>query len=157
MSGNEVNLSPDKALEGHSGSQPSGQDGTAHGECLQSSVHHLAPVAAAAALEEVGHVVATRKLGVGHLLSEEFAQRAIAVANLVFEQALWRHQTADLSDVVLVDLLALVGEVATEEGLEELAQHGVVHASSPAEVGNEAVFPVGDTPPNGLHNGTVLN
>ena len=56
--------------------------------------------------------------------------------------------------MVQVHLLALVGEVPTEEGLEELAQHGVVHASSPAEVGNKAVFPVRDTPPDSFHDGS---
>ena len=145
---------PGKSLESHNTSQSSGQQCTTHGDRLQTSVQHLAPVASAAALEEIGHVVAAGKRSIRNLFPEELAQRAVAIANLVLEQALWGHQAADLLNVVQVHLLALVGEVPAEEGLEELAQHGVVHASSPAEVGNKAVFPVRDTPPDSFHDGS---
>lgn len=146
---------PDKPLERHRGSQASRQQGTAHSDSLQGSVEHLATVAAAAALEEVGHVVTAGEGRVGDVLAEELAQRAPAFADLVLEQALGGHQGADQSDVVLVDLLALVGEVAAEESLEELAQHRIVHAGGPAEVGDEAVFGVGDAPVDGLHDGSI--
>lgn len=148
---------PDKPLERHSGSQASRQQGTAHRDSLQGSVEHLATVAAAAALEEVGHVVAAGEGRVGDVLAKELAQRAPAFADLVLEQTLGGNQGADQGDVVLVDLLALVGEVAAEEGLEELAQHRVVHAGGPAEVGDEAVFGVGDAPVDGLHDGSVAD
>lgn len=146
--------SPSESLESHGGSQACGHQCATHGDGLQSSVHHLAPVAGAATLEEIGHVVATREWGVRNIFSKELAQRAPAITDLVFQQALGRHQAADFSHVVLVDLLALVGEVPTEEGLEELAQHGIVHAGRPTEIGNKTVFPVRNTPPDGLHDRT---
>ena len=53
--------------------------------------------------------------------------------------------------MLVVYLLALVGEVALEEGVEEFLQHGVVHASAPGEVREELEFGFGDAPPHGFH------
>jgi hypothetical protein len=115
-----VDSSPRETLESHGSSEPSSDDGTAHGNSLQCGVGHLAPVATTAALEEVGHVVSTGEGSVRNFLAEELTQRAPAVADLVLEEPLWGNEAADLCDMVLVDLLALVGEVAAEEGVEEL-------------------------------------
>lgn len=142
-------------LEGHGGSEASGQEGATDGDGLESSVHHLVTVAGAAALVEVGHVIAAREGGIGHLLIEELTQRTPAVVDVVLQQTISRDQAADLGDVLVVDLLALVGEVTTEESFEELVEHGVVHASGPAEVGDKLVLRVGDTPVDGLHDGSV--
>ena len=143
-----------EAFESHSSSQSSGQQGTSHGDGLQSRVQHLHPVASAASRKEVGHVIATRERSVGDFLAQELTQRA-PVTNGVFQQPLLGNQATDLINVVLVHLLALVGEVTSEEGLEEFVQHRVVHAGGPAEVGNEFVLGIGDSPVNGLHDRCV--
>lgn len=144
-----------EVLEGHERGEAGGYERTTDGQGLEGRVHHLVAVAGAAALVEVGHVVATGERGVGHLLTQELAQGAPAIVDVVLEETLLGDQAADLGDVLLVDLLALVGEVTTEEGLEELVQHGVVHARRPAEVGDELVLRVADTPVDGLHDGGV--
>lgn len=144
----------DETLPGHGGSKASSQDGTTHGDSLQGSVHHLVAVTGGAALVEVGHVVTAGEGSVGHLLVKELAQRAPAIVDVVFKQAVGGHQAADLSNMLVVDLLSLALEVAAEESLEELVQHGVVHAGGPAEVGDELVLGVADTPVDGLHDGT---
>jgi hypothetical protein len=149
------NSLPEEALENHGSGSSSRQQGSTHGDSLQSHIHHLAPVACAAAVEEVRHVVSTGEGSVRDLLAQELAQRSPAIFDLVLEQSLRRNQAANLRHVIKIDLLALVGEVAAEERFEELVQHGVVHAGGPAEVGNEAVFGIGDTPVNGLHDGTA--
>lgn len=143
-----------ESFESHGGGQSSGQQRSSHGDGLQSRVEHLHAVAGAAACEEVGHVVTAGERSVRDLFAQELAQRA-PVSDRVLQQPLWRHQAADLVNVVLVHLLALVGEVAAEEGLEELVQHGVVHAGGPAEVGHEFVLRVRDSPVDGLHDGSV--
>lgn len=143
---------PGEALEGHSGSEASGYEGSAHSNSLQSGVHHLVAIAGAAALVKVCHVVAARERCIGNLLAEELAQRSPAVVNVVLQQAVRGHQAADLGDVLVVDLLALAGEVAAEEGLEELVEHGVVHAGGPADVRDELVLGVADAPVDGLHD-----
>lgn len=142
-------------LEGHGGSEAGGQQRTTDGDGLQSSVHHLVTVAGAAALVEVGHVVATGEGGVGGLLLEELAQGSPAVVVVVLQETLLGDEGADLGHVLVVHLLTLVGEITTEEGLEELVQHGVVHAGGPAEVRHKLVLRVTDTPVDGLHDGGV--
>jgi len=129
-----------ETLESKSSSESSSKQRSTNGNGLEGSVHHLVTVTGAAALVEVGHVIATGEGGVGDFLFEELAEWAPAVINVVFEQTLGGNQAADLGDVVLVHLLSLALEVTTEEGLEELVQHGVVHASSPAEVRDELVL-----------------
>lgn len=126
--------------ESQRGSEASGKQRTTNSDGLEGSVHHLVTIAGAAALVEVGHVIATGEGSVRDLLLEELAKRGPAVVDVVFEQTLGGNHAADLSDMILVDLLALAGEVTTEECLEELVQHGVVHASGPAEVRHELVL-----------------
>jgi len=144
-----------EVLEGHGGSKTGGQEGTANGDSLESGVHHLVTVTGAATLVEVGHVVTTGEGGVRNLLLEELAQGAPAVVDVVLQETILGHQAADLGDMLLVHLLALTGEVATEERLEELVEHGVVHAGGPAEVRHELVLGVADAPVDGLHDGCV--
>lgn len=146
---------PGEALESHGGSEASGHEGPTHSNSLQSSVHHLVAIAGAAALVKVGHVVAAGERCIGNLLLEELAQRSPAVVNVVLQQTVRGHQAADLGNVLIVDLLALAGEVPAEEGLEELVEHGVVHAGGPAEVRDELVLGVADAPVDGLHDGGV--
>lgn len=146
---------PGEALEGHSSSETSGQEGTTHSNSLQSSVHHLVAVASAAALIEIGHVVTTGERCIGDLLLEELAQRSPAVVNVVLQQTVRGHQAADLGNMLIVNLLALAGEVSTEESLEEFVEHGVVHAGRPAEVRDKLVLGVADAPVDGLHDGGV--
>lgn len=124
----------------------------AHSDGMQGAVHHLPSVARAAALVEVGHVVARREGGVRHLLAQEFAQRTPALADVVLEQSLRWHQAAHLLHMFQVHLLALVGEVALEERVEELLQHGIVHAGGPAELRDELVLWIGHAPVHRLHH-----
>lgn len=140
--------------EGERRGQTCGDEGAADGDGLECRVHHLSSVAGAAPLKEVRHVVATRELGLGNLLAQELAQGAPSVADAVFQQVFLWHEAADLLDVILVDLFALAREVAAEEGLEELREHGIVHAGSPAEVRRESMFGVSCAPVHGLHHGT---
>ncbi|EIT78839.1 hypothetical protein AO1008_06348 [Aspergillus oryzae 100-8] len=147
--------SPTEALESHSSGQSGRQERSTHRDSLQGSVHHLVPIAGTATLEEIGHVISTGKWSVGDIFSQKFTQRAPAIADLVLQQALRWDQAADFVDVILVHLLALVGEVPAEEGLEKLVQHRVVHAGSPAEVRNKAVFRIAHTPKDSLHDGSV--
>ena len=147
--------SPTEALESHSSGQSGRQEGSTHRDSLQGSIHHLVPVAGTATLEEVGHIISTGEWSVGDVFSQEFTQRAPAIANLVLQQTLRWNQAADFVNVILVHLLALVGEVPAEEGLEELVQHRVVHAGSPAEVRNEAVLRIAHTPKHSLHDGSA--
>lgn len=146
---------PGKPPECHSGSEASGYEGSAHSNSLQSDVHHLVAVAGAAALVKVGHVVAAGERCIGNLLLEELAQRSPAVVNVVLQQAVRGHQAANLGNMLVVDLLALAGEVAAEEGLEELVEHGVIHAGGPAKVRDELVLGVADAPVDGLHDRSV--
>ena len=143
-----------KTLPRHGGSETSSQDSTTHGDSLQGSVQHLVTVAGAAALVEIGHIVTTGERSVGHLLLKELAKRTPAVIDVVLQKAALRNHAADLSNVLVVNLLALTLEVTTEESLEELVQHGVVHAGGPAEVRDKLVLWVTDTPVDGLHDGT---
>lgn len=53
------------------------------------------------------------------------------------------------------DLLALAGEVALEEAVEELGEHRVVHAGGPVEAAEPAQLRVGDAPVDRLHGGGV--
>lgn len=147
--------SPTEALESHSSGQSGRQERSTHRDSLQGSVHHLVPIAGTATLEEIGHVISTGKWSVGDIFSQKFTQRAPAIADLVLQQALRWDQAADFVDVILVHLLALVGEVPAEEGLEKLVQHRVVHAGSPAEVRNKAVFRIAHTPKDSLHDGCM--
>lgn len=124
----------------------------AHGDSMQGHVHHLPSVARAAALVEVGHVVARWEGAVWHLLTQELAQRTPALADVVLEQSLLRHQAAHLLHMVQVHLLALVREVAPEERVEELLQHGVVHAGGPAELRDELVLWISHAPVHRLHH-----
>lgn len=133
-------LARGETLESHSSSEASGKQRTTNRDGLEGSVHHLVTVAGAAALVEVGHVVAAGEGGVRDLLLEELAERCPAVVDVVFEQTLGGNHAADLGDVILIDLLALSGEVTAEECLKELVQHGVVHSSCPAEVRHELVL-----------------
>jgi hypothetical protein len=129
-----------ETLESKTGSESSGKQRATNSNGLEGSVHHLVAVTGAAALIEIGHVVSAGERGVGDFFFEELAERGPTVVNVVFKQTLGRDQTADLGDVVFVHLLALAWEVSTEERLEELVKHGVVHAGSPAEVRNELVL-----------------
>jgi hypothetical protein len=78
-----------------------------------------------ASLEKIGHAVATGELAVGHLFTQEFAEWASSIANAIFQQILRRRESADLRNVILVDLLALAREVAAKESLEEFREHGM--------------------------------
>lgn len=143
---------PGEALEEHGSSETSSQEGTTHSNSLEGSVHHLVTVTSAATLVEVGHVVTTGERSVGDLLLEELAERSPAIIDVVLQQTVRGHQAADLGNVLIVDLLALAGEVSTEEGLEEFVEHGVVHARGPAELRDKLVLRVADAPVDGLHD-----
>lgn len=143
---------PGEALEGHGSSETGSQQGTAHSHGLEGSVHHLVTVTSAAALVEVGHVVTAGERSIGDLLLEELAERSPAIVDVVLQQTVRGHQAADLGNVLIVDLFALTGEVAAEEGLEEFVEHRVVHARGPAEVRDKLVLRVTDAPVDGLHD-----
>jgi hypothetical protein len=135
-----TSISTREPLESQGSSETSSKQRPTNGDSLESGVHHLVTVPCAAALVEVSHVVAAGERSIGDLLFKELAERGPAVVDVVFEQTLRGNQAADLGDMILVDLLALAGKIASEEGLEELVQHGVVHARGPAEVRDELVL-----------------
>lgn len=148
-------LSTEEALVGKGHRGPGSQNSSSVDNSLQGGVHHLSAVAGAASGVEVAHVVSTREGSVRHFLPEELAERAPSVVDVVLQQSLGRHQAAHFSDVVQVNLLALVGEVTPEEGFEKLGQHGIVHASRPADVRGEPVLRISGSPVDSLHHRSV--
>jgi len=66
-------------------SNPSSNKGTAYGHSLEGSIHHLAAVAGATSLKEVGHVISLGEWSIGNFFSEKFAQGGPAVTDLVLQ------------------------------------------------------------------------
>lgn len=84
---------------------------------------------------EVGAVVHAREVLLRDGLPQEAAERAPALLDLVLQQIAGasRHQTPDVIVVLLEDALAVVGEVALEQSIEEHRGHD----ARPLEVGVE--------------------
>lgn len=104
---------------------------------------------------EIRHVIPPREGRIGDLFAQELAERAPSLADLVFQQLFGGYETAHFSHMVQVNLFALVGEIAAEECFKEFVQHGEVHAGGPAEVGYQAMFGVGNSPPDGSEDGSI--
>lgn len=107
-------------------------------------------VTGAATIAEISDVVAMGEGVIRDFLFEEFTQGSPAIVDVVLQKTSRGHQAADLSNVFLVNLLGLVGEVTLEECLEELVKHWVVHTRGPTKVRHEFMFWITDTPVHGV-------
>lgn len=94
----------------------------------------LAGVVAAEPPLEVANGVGKGERRGGGILAQELAQGAPALADVVLEQALGRHQLADAVVVPLEDLDAAVLKIALEQPVPEGQQHGAVEREGPVKV-----------------------
>lgn len=101
------------------------------------NIEHLHAVASARTTHKVAAVIDIGELlTLGDGLAKEVAQGLPALLHLEFKQttrvlAIVGGELDALGVVALVNVLALVGEVALEEGVKEHLEHGVVHLRSP--------------------------
>lgn len=125
-------------MNSRTGTQHGRDQSAAHDEPAEEHIAHLCPVSRLASVDEaVGVVHMGKPLACRNRDFKKVAQRLPSFAHLVLEEVFWGYKRSQLSVVVIEDLLAVLLEVAFEEGGPEFVQHRLVEPGAPVPLRHE--------------------